>query len=135
MKEVTYENWEKNPTPRMMWVWDNEEMSKVNRKVVYILRENYVPNRVITVDNDDSDYEFYRHCAEIEKQRRMTNKELSRWLQEKPTRECKHCNGSNDNFVYCFHTYLERCANEEVGDLTLIREDDGEWREPLVEVE
>ena len=53
MKEVTYEDWEKNPTPRTMWVWDNEEMSKVNRKVVYILRENYVPNKVITVDNDD----------------------------------------------------------------------------------
>ena len=26
MKEVTYEDWQKNPTPRMMWVWD----SKVN---------------------------------------------------------------------------------------------------------
>lgn len=72
---------------------------------------------------------------DIKKQRRMTNKELSRWLREKPTRECKHCNGSNDNFVYCFHTYLERCANEEVDDLILIREYDGEWREPLVEVE
>ena len=39
----------------------------------------------------------------------------------------------NDNFVYCFHTYLERCADEEVDGLILIREDDGEWREPLVE--
>lgn len=65
----------------------------------------------------------------------MTNKELARWLREKPTREVKHCNGSNDNFIYCFHTYLERCANEEVDDLILIREDYGEWREPLVEVE
>ena len=22
MKEVTYEDWQKNPTPRMMWVWN-----------------------------------------------------------------------------------------------------------------
>ena len=65
----------------------------------------------------------------------MTNKELARWLRENPTRECKHCNDSNDNFVFCYHTYLERCANEEVDDLILIREDDSDWREPLVEVE
>lgn len=78
MKVITYEEWLRNPTPRMMWVWDVNEKDKVQRKVVYILRENYVPNKVITVDNDDSDYEFYRHCAEIEKQRRMTEKELSR---------------------------------------------------------
>ena len=24
MKEVTYEDWQKNPTPRMMWVWDDK---------------------------------------------------------------------------------------------------------------
>ena len=23
MKEVTYEDWQKNPTPRMMWVWNS----------------------------------------------------------------------------------------------------------------
>ena len=28
MKEVTYEEWQKNPTPRMMWVWDNESGRK-----------------------------------------------------------------------------------------------------------
>ena len=133
MKKLSYEDWQKKPTPRMMWVWNEDEMYKVKRKVVYVLRNNYAG--VITIDDDDSDYEPYNHCAEIEKQRRMTNKELARWLREKPTREVKHCNGSNDNFVYCFHTYLERCANEEVDDLILIREDYGEWREPLVEVE
>lgn len=24
MKEVTYEEWKKNPTPREMWVWNND---------------------------------------------------------------------------------------------------------------
>ena len=132
MKEVTYEDWVKNPTPRMMWVWDSNEKNKKQRKVLYLSKEN-ITYPVIVLTHDDVDLIRYKHCAEIEKQRRMTNKELARWLREKPTRECKHCNGSNDNFVYCFHTYLERCANEEVDDLILIREDDGDWREPLVE--
>lgn len=25
MKEVTYEEWQKNPAPRMMWCWDDGE--------------------------------------------------------------------------------------------------------------
>ena len=33
MKEVTYEDWQKNPTPRMMWVWDGNENNKKQRKV------------------------------------------------------------------------------------------------------
>ena len=131
MKEVTYEDWLRNPTPRMMWVWDVNEKDKVQRKVVYILRENYVPYNVTTVDNDDSDYEFYRHCAEIEEPKRMTNKELSRWLREKPTREIKYC-GNN---IGCFYTYIEEDAEQEVVKGILIREDDSDWREPLVEVE
>ena len=64
----------------------------------------------------------------------MTNKELSRWLREKPTRECTHRNDTDDRLVYSIHTYLEICANEEVDDCILIREDDSDWREPLVEV-
>ena len=73
------------------------------------------------------------HSAEIEepKRRRMTNKELSRWLREKPTRESK-C--TIDNYVYSVHSYEENCGDKEVLDNILIRENGGEWREPLVEV-
>ena len=134
MKEVTYEDWLKNPTPRSMWVWDEDEERKVKRKVIYVLKDGVYTSPVL-VAVDECMYETYQHCAEIEKQRRMTNKELSRWLREKPTRECKHFNDSNDRLVYSIHTYLEICANEEVDSCILIREDDGEWREPLVEVE
>lgn len=130
MKEVTYEDWQKNPTPRMMWVWNEDEMYKAKRKVVHVLRNNLA--RVITIDDDDSDYELYNHCAEIGKQRRMTNKELSRWLREKPTRESK-C--AIDNYVYSVHSYSEICGDKEVREDIVIREDYGEWREPLVEVE
>ena len=28
IKELTYEDWQKNPTPRMMWVWDSFENDK-----------------------------------------------------------------------------------------------------------
>ena len=29
MKELTHEDWMKNPIPRMMWVWNGDEMYKV----------------------------------------------------------------------------------------------------------
>ena len=134
MKSLTYEDWLKNPTPRMMWVWDSSENNKKQLKVIYISKED-ITHPVITLSHSDIDSSRYKHCAEIEKQRRMTNKELARWLREKPTRECTHSNDSDDRLVYSIHTYLEICANEEVDDCILIREDDGEWREPLVEVE
>lgn len=130
MKVITYEEWLRNPTPRMMWVWNEDKMHKVKRKVVYVLRNNYA--KVITIDDDDSDYESYNYCAEIEKQRRMTNKELSRWLREKPTREYKRFK-SDDAIISYYHNYIERTANEEIEDSVLIREDDGDWKEPLVE--
>lgn len=130
MKEVTYEEWQKNPTPRMMWVWNEDEMHKEKRKVAHVLRNNLA--RVITIDADNSDYELYNHCAEIGKQRRMTNKELSRWLREKPTREYRDI---GDSWIYCDNPYEENCGDKEVDESVVIREDDGEWREPLVEVE
>ena len=130
MKEVTYEDWQKNSIPRMMWVWNEDEMYKVKRKVVYVVRNNYA--RVVTIDDDDSDYEPYNHCAEIEKQRRMTNRELSRWLREKSTREFKysHC---DDNCIHSYLYYYESNADKEVDEGVVIRENDSDWREPLME--
>ena len=131
MKEVTYEDWLRNPTPRMMWVWDVHEEDKVRQKVVYVIKRDSCDYPIRTTKNDDTDYEAYRHCAEIEepKTRRMTNKELSRWLREKPTREIKY----TGNTVACFYSYVEGEAEQEAAKGILIREDDGEWREPLVE--
>lgn len=130
MKEITYEEWIKNPTPRMMWVWDSNEKNKKQRKVIYLLKEN-ITYPVIVLTHDDIDVCRYKHCAEIEEQRRMTNKELSRWLREKPTREIKYCS----NTIGCFYTYNEEDTEQEAVKGILIREDDSDWREPLVEVE
>ena len=133
MKEVTYEDWLKNPTPRVMWVWDDKDKEKIKRKVVYILSSvRGRKQNVTTLYTDESCTYAYAHCAEIEKQRRMTNQELAWWLREKPTREWKYKNGVT---VYGYYGYEEKCENEEVISNILIREDGGEWREPLVEVE
>ena len=130
-KEITYEDWLKNPTPRLMWVWDEDEELKVKRKVIYVLKDGVYTSPVLVVV-DECMYETFRHCAEIEKQRRMTNKELSRWLREKPTRERIW---TFDGCICSIHNYNEKCESEDVRKGIRIREDDGEWREPLVEVE
>ena len=131
MKEVTYEDWQKNPTPRMMWVWDSSENNKKQLKVIYISKED-ITHPVIALSHSDIDSSSYKHCAEIEKQRRMTNKELSRWLREKPTREYKYL---TSDYICNTFDYREYKQDEEVSVDMRIREDDSEWREPLVEVE
>ena len=131
MKEVTYEDWQKNPTPRMMWVWDSIENNKRQRKVIYFL-DSKLPHPVVALTEGKVGIEQFRHCAEIEepKTRRMTNKELSRWLREKPTRECKYL---NSEYICSTFEYREYKQDEEVDVDMRIREDDSEWREPLVE--
>ena len=133
MKEVTYEDWQKNPTPRMMWVWDDNENNKVQRKVIYII-DKQITYRVIGLIKSEVSTESFMHCAEVEKPktRRMTYKELSRWLRENSTREYKYITGS---YIYASFDYRENNQNVEVHESMRIRENDGEWKEPLVEVE
>ena len=131
MKEVTYEEWQKNPIPRMMWCWNSNAKCKIQAKVALVVkptRECRYP--VLAVTKDDVGYDTFQHCAEIGKQRRMTNKELSWWLSEKPHRELKM-----GDYIYHDYDYKEREQDAEVEDLVLIREDDGKWQEPLIEVE
>lgn len=135
MKELTHEEWMENSIPRIMWVWDDDETCRGKLKVIYFSSLDIIYPIIALADND-IDIGRYKHCAEIEepKTRRMTNKELSRWLRENPTRECKY--GPDDIYtVFSYHSYVEREASEEVTENILIRENDGEWREPLVEVE
>ena len=129
MKEVTYEDWQKNPTPRMMWVWNSRVEDKVKRMVLFFTERNH-SHPVIALTSDNITTANYNHCAEIEKQRRMTNKELSRWLREKPTREYKYL---TSDYICNTFDYREYVQDEEVHEDMRIREDDGEWREPLVE--
>ena len=130
MKEVTYKEWVKNPKPRMMWVWDFEDKIKKQLKVTYVSKED-ITYPVVALTNNDINLIRYRHCAEIEKLRRMTHKELSRWLREKPTREYKY--KDSDDYIYGCYEYKECRGDEEIPERIKIREDDGKWREPLVE--
>lgn len=132
MKEVTYEEWLRNPTPRMMWVWNSTVECKVKRMVLHFTKRNS-SRPVIALTSDNITTANYKHCAEIAKTRRMTRRELSRWLREKPTRECKSSSG-NDSIILCYYNYVESIADEEIDNTILIREDDSDWREPLVEV-
>ena len=132
MKELTYEDWLKNPTPRVMWVWDSKVEDKEQRKVIYFNENKHVHYPIIALTKDGTIAANFKHCAEIEEPRRMTNKELSLWLREQPTREYKY---QNSDFICSTFDYRGSVQDEEVFDDILIREDDGEWREPLVEVE
>ena len=144
MKELTYADWVKNTTPRLMWVWDANV--KIKRKVIYFIENEDVSHPVIALSSDGIITANYKHCAEIEeprrmtykelsrwlreKPRRMTYKELSRWLREKPTREYKYITGS---YIYASFDYREKNQNVEVHESMRIRENDGEWKEPLIE--
>ena len=132
MKELTYEDWVKNPTPRMMWVWNDN--AKVKRKVIYFVENKDVSYPVIVLSSAGDIAASYKHCAEIEKSktRRMTYKELSRWLRENPTREYRY---TTSNYIFTSSDYRENNQDKEVHGDIMVRENDGEWKEPLVEVE
>ena len=131
MKELTREEWLKNPTPRMMWVWDDDETCKEKMKAIYWRSDNAMYPVIALSDNEA--YIFrYKHCAEVPKKRRMTNKELSRWLRLNPTREYKYITSV---CIYNTHSYADTDQDIEVSSYINIRENDGDWKEPLVEEE
>ena len=66
------------------------------------------------------------------KKRRMTNQEFAWWLREKSNREYKRVYSISIHFE---HIYSEQYADEPVSRDFLIRENGGEWHEPLVGVE
>ena len=138
MKEVTYEEWQKNPTPRMMWVWNDDFEEREKKKVVYVIKDDFVSCPALAVSEKDSSFCIYGFCAEIEepKTRRMTNQELAWWLQEGKHREFKYARGNVcGTVVYTSMDYLEEYSNSPVDKDIRIRENDGEWSESLVEVE
>ena len=76
MKEVTYEEWQKNPTVRMMWVWNAKVDDRLKRMVLFLTERN-PSHQVVALTSDNITVANYKHCAEIEKPRRMTNKEIA----------------------------------------------------------
>ena len=132
MKSLTYEDWLKNSTPRLMWVWDSSKRDKVIRKVIYFIENKSARYPIVALSSDGDISAGYRHCAEIEPKKRMTHKELSRWLREHPSREYKY---QTSDYIYSAFDYRECKQDEEVHEDIRIREDGGEWKEPLAEIE
>lgn len=126
MKEVT--NW--NNHPRYMWCWD-EDWDRKEKLFVVGIEDNNVQFPVVVFEAGANELLRYAHCAEIGISKRMTNKQLSRWLSEKPGRESKDGAG----YVFPYLSYKEDMSNEEVSSFIRIRENDGEWREPIIEDE
>ena len=133
MKEVTYADWLQNPTPRMMWVWNDDENFRNQRKVIYYSNKGVI-YPVMALTSDEVVFDSFKHCAEIEpsKPRRFTYRELSIWLREKPTREYKYL---TSDYICHSYDYRETIQDNEVHEDIRIREGDEEWHIPIKENE
>ena len=133
MKEVKCAEWQKNPVPRMMWCWDEDEAEAVKRMVVHLLPENKFTYNVIAIEPPASNSTVsYCHCADIEEKpvRLMTKQELSWWLRDGKHREWSYK-------CVTAHPYLDYCVNdadEPVDKNILIRENGGAWNQPSSEL-
>ena len=114
--------------PKEMFVWDYDTGCLLRADILAIVngRENGYP--VITKTGT------YRHCAEIPeepKPRRVTNRELSKWLSKG--------HGEYTNTVCCTtsyttYEYFLDSAESEVSENILVRKwDDVDWHEPTVD--
>ena len=59
MRELTYEEWLKNPTPRLMWVWDSNKNTKVQRKVIYFLNPKLC-FPIVALSSDETNTENFK---------------------------------------------------------------------------
>ena len=64
MKSLTYEDWLKNSTPRLMWVWDKNEKDKVQRRVIYFIEDKNTSHPVVVLSSDNTFSSNYMHFAE-----------------------------------------------------------------------
>ena len=85
---------------------------------------------MVALSQDGAITANFKHRAEIETKRRMTYRELSRRLSDKPHREYRY---KDNDFVFRTLDYKESKQKEEVTDRFLIRENNGERKEPLIE--
>lgn len=78
-------------------------------------------------------YEYDLFIEEEVKTRRMTNIELSKWLTE-GGEHFRQCIDKDLDTVYTEWIYNLEVEDKAVENVIMIREDKGEWQEPLVEI-
>lgn len=141
MKTLSYEDWIENSEPRMMWVWNNNEKDKVQRKVVNVIKgiDGYKIPVVVALSEDNTSIERYEYYAEIEEKELikvkelveekelMTYQEFTWWLSDKPRREYMY----TDN-TCIFNTYVYTFEEQDihVSDTIFVRENGGKWKRP-----
>ena len=135
MKTLSYEDWIENSEPRMMWVWNNDEKDKVQRKVVNVIKciDGYKIPVIVALSEDNTSIERYEYCAEIdekelvEEKELMTYQEFTWWLSDKPRREYMY----TDN-TCIFNTYVYTFEEQDihVSDTIFVRENGGKWKRP-----
>ena len=125
LKEVTESQIVDPPKKMLVWDHDDGSFSKLNVCAI-VNREDF---RAITENG-----ELWRHCAEIPeepKPRRVTNRELSKWLAKG--------HGEYTNTVCCTtsyttYEYFLDSAESEVSENILVRKwEDADWHEPTVD--
>lgn len=132
MKEITSEDWVKNPTPRMMWVWDDDEQDKNKEMVVYIKNNDQVSYPVVTACDDSCYTGAYAHCAEI-------TEEEGTPLNDYELGQLFRCMGvewkqMGSAFINEMWSYVEGKEEElPISDSVKIRYKQGAWEEPTRE--
>ena len=56
MKEVTYEDWQKNPTPRVMWCWNSNVKDKIQARVISVVKPVACCYPVLSIMRDDGEW-------------------------------------------------------------------------------
>ena len=113
--------------PQEMLVWNDTfliEPKKVNVCAIVKLKDYYAAIEIGKVPS----YQW-QHCAEIPKARRVTNRELSKWLAQ-GNGEMK----AGSELAYTHMNYNLIRANSEADSTAKVRKwDDTEWHEPTVD--
>lgn len=128
LKEITTPQIFAEPKKMLVWndkyVDDNSEQ-KPNIDTVYAVVK--IDNHYVAVTWGH----YMEHCAEIPKARRVTNRELSKWLAQG--------NGEYSNIVYFTRSYTTYeyeldTASCEVSENFLVRKwSDDDWHEPTTD--
>lgn len=123
LKEITTPQIFAEPKKMLVWNDDYVENNSVPMiDTVYAVVK--VENHYVAVTWGHN----MEHCAEIPKARRVTNRELSKWLAQG--------NGEKkvDDCIAYVHTYLSEYSNEEANKLIKVRKwSDDDWHEPTVD--
>lgn len=123
-KAVSYQ------TPRKMLVWseDAEDESDVRVEPIMAIVNNYGEYVAISCN-----FNHYKHCAEIPKNLRLTNRELAEWTA-KGNGQVSNFAGETNGNIHTFYSYQKGDDDTLVPDSVKVRKfGDNKFVEPTTE--